>query len=78
MSPNTKNYSVTIPKGDNTMQKFDEIRGPVDRSFAIRQVLQYIISQDPNFLRRLLGLPEVLDAVPSPPTPEPTIETPVV
>lgn len=60
MSPNTKNYSVTVPKGDNTMEVFDNIRGPVDRSTALRMVLQYVTSQDPNFLRRLLGLPEVI------------------
>ena len=60
LSPNTKNYSITIPKGDNTMEVFDSIRGPVDRSTAIRMVLQYITSQDANFLRRLLGLPEMV------------------
>jgi len=58
LSPKTKNYSITMPKGDNTMEIFDNIRGPVDRSTAIRMVLQYITSQDANFLRRLLGLPE--------------------
>jgi len=48
-----------MPKNDNTMETFDNIRGPVDRSTAIRMVLQYVTSQDPNFLRRLLGLPEM-------------------
>lgn len=42
------------------MEVFDSIRGPVDRSTAIRMVLQYITSQDSNFLRRLLGLPEMV------------------
>lgn len=63
MSPNNNHFSFTIPKGDNTMIQFDAIIKPVDRSTAIRMVLQYVISQDPNFLRRLLGLPEIQESI---------------
>lgn len=66
MNHKTKNYSFTVPKNDNIMEKFDSIIKPVDRSTAIRSILQYIVSLDPNFLRRLLGLPEMeLGVIPS-------------
>lgn len=63
MSPNNKHFTFTIPKNDNTMVLFDSIIKPVDRSSAIRAVLQYVISQDPNFLRRLIGIPEVIESI---------------
>lgn len=56
-----KIYSFTVPKNDNMMDRFDQIIKPVERSTAIRTILQYVIAQDPTFLRSLLSLPPIIE-----------------
>lgn len=53
-----KKYTFSVPLNDSCMERFDNLRGPVDRSQAIRTVIQFLMSYDPNYIRNILGLPE--------------------
>jgi hypothetical protein len=42
--------------GENYLEKFDLIRGPVPRSGAILKILAFFIEYDPQYLRTILKL----------------------
>lgn len=62
-----KKYTFSVPLNDITMERFDSLRGPIDRSQALRMVLQHMMSYDGNFIRAVLGLPNL-------PTPDQVVE----
>lgn len=56
-----KLHAVTIKQSitSSTLEKFDMLRGEVDRSPAVLKVLQFFIDYDINYIRGILGLPNL-------------------
>lgn len=52
-----KKYTFSVPLNDKFMETFDRLRGPIDRSLALRTVIQHLMSYDEDYIRGLLGLP---------------------
>jgi len=55
-SENNDRITIWLDKESKTKTRLDRLRGNVNQSKAIRILLDYLMIQDPNFVRMLLGL----------------------
>lgn len=60
--------SFSLPKGSNLIENLDRMREGISRSIAIRKALEYVVIQNPNTFRSLIGLsslPEIQNDLPA-------------